>query len=56
VVKITPQDIDAFNRAFAPGNGVMFVHGRGEVLELSIVTEEAAKVLIEHDLTLRGHA
>jgi hypothetical protein len=55
-VKITSQDILAFSSAFAPNLPVLFMHGMADGFELSIVTEDAAKRIAEHDKQMRGSA
>lgn len=56
VVRIMGADIEAFNAAYAPGGPVVFTHGMIDRFEFSLVTEEAAKRLAEHDATMRGNA
>lgn len=48
VIKITTDDIKAFNAAFK-SNPVLMIHGHIDSIDLAVVTLERAKVLAAHD-------
>jgi hypothetical protein len=55
-VSITSADIERFNAQYAPGIPVLFTHGTYDGLRFSIVTEDAAERIAQHDKKLRGVA
>lgn len=56
MVRITAEDMQAMEKAFAPGIPVILTHGHTDSLEFSLVTEEAAVRLAEHNKKIRGAA
>lgn len=55
-VHITAADMEACAQHYAPGHPILFPHGHSDSIELSIVTEERARQIAEHQATQRGHA
>lgn len=56
VVQILKDDIRQFAKMSEAGQAILFTHGRSDGFEFSIITEEAAKRIEEHEATQRGSA
>jgi hypothetical protein len=53
VVRVTADDIERLNKTFAPGIPVIFTHGHSDSIDFSIVTEQRAQQIGEHDKAMR---
>lgn len=55
-IRITANDIQALNDAFAPGGPVIYTHGHKDSLEFQIVDGATAERLAAHDAKIKGRA
>lgn len=55
-VKISVKDMDAFQREYEAGGGVLLTHGHHDSIEFKIVTRAEAERIAAYDATQRGTA
>lgn len=55
-VSITADDIEAMNKAFAPGQATLLTHGMGETINFRLIDEAAGQQIAAFESQWRGRA